>query len=845
MERARSPYVTALADSARAEMHYSPLPAAAAVAWYCGRSTGRLALGAADAERCTHGHGTRGGMRTRVANGEAAGELSRQDRPGGNFMISNTEDAVIVTDRNQCVTALNQAAEVLTGWRCNAATGAPLSALLGAGAAPSTQPEGRCIVQARDGTVRVVQAVTSPILDPAGRRLGAVTVLSSGGAHPAPTAGELDFASGHVTGAVVDALGNGMRERAEEVATLMNLIPVAVYLAHDPDCHEVTSNHAADELLRHPGNATADPPAETHPYAHRVFQNGRELGPHEMPIQRAAAEGIATTGAEYEIRFEDGACKHIYGYATPLFNGEGRTRGSVAAFVDITERRRAENALRESEQRFRVLADNVPMMIWVAGPDRNLTYFNKTWLEFTGRGLAESIGHNWLECVHPADHERAAQGFQSSFEKREPFALELRLRRADGSYRWIVNTGTPLYRRHGEFAGYIGSCADITANKLHEQRLEQTDRQKDEFIATLAHELRNPLAPIRNALHILRDGTTDAGRTRWAHEVIERQVTQLVRLIDDLLDVARVTCGHLELRRKVITIDSIVHDAIEASRPLLESGRHELHISLPGTPVMVDGDGARLAEVLINLLNNAAKYTPRGGHVWIVCEPCGDEVALRVRDTGVGIAPEALPGLFRMFTQLNASIDRSQGGLGVGLALARKLAELHGGRLEASSPGLGLGSEFVLWLPMVRQAPETAPHARTATESEAGLRTGQRVLVVDDSEDAAESLAMLLRLNGHTVATANEGMAALERLDAFAPDVVILDIGLPGMSGYEVAERIRRLPGGAALELIALTGWGRNEERARAFAAGFDHHLTKPVSVEELQQLLAGEPQQR
>ena len=776
----------------------------------------------------------------------ATGARGRQARHWGDFMISNTEDAVIVTDRNQCVTALNQAAEVLTGWRCNAAAGAPLSALLGAGAAQAAQPEGRCIVQARDGTLRAVNAVTSPILDPAGRRVGAVTVLSSGGAQAAPASGELDFASARVTGAVVDALGAGMRERAEEVAALMNLIPVAIYLAHDPDCHEVTSNRAADELLQPPGSAVDAPSAEeTHPYAHRVFQNGRELGPHEMPIQRAAAEGVATNGAEYEIRFEDGSCKYIYGYATPLFTGEGRTRGSVAAFVDVTERRRAENALRESEQRFRILADNVPVMIWVAGPDRKLTYVNKTWLEFTGRSLQENTGHNWLECVHPADRERVAQSYESSFGKREPFALELRLRRADGNYRWVMNTATPLYRRHGEFAGYIGSCTDITASKLYEQRLEQADRQKDEFIATLAHELRNPLAPIRNALHILRSGTTDTNGMRWAREVIERQVTQLVRLIDDLLDVARVTCGHLELRREVITIDSIVHDAVEASRPLLESNRHEFHISLPAKPVIIDGDRTRLAEIVINLLNNAAKYTPQGGQVWVVCEPCGEEVALRVRDTGVGIAPEALSGIFKMFTQLDTSLGRAQGGLGVGLALARKLAELHGGRLEASSAGLGLGSEFALWLPVVRQAAEAAPKARAAAAPDAASGAGQRVLVVDDSEDAAESLAMLLRLNGHTVETANDGMAALQQSLAFAPEVVILDIGLPGMSGYEVAERIRRSPGGAKLTLIALTGWGRNEERAQAFAAGFDHHLTKPVSVEELQQLLAAQPQQQ
>jgi PAS domain S-box-containing protein len=747
-----------------------------------------------------------------------------------------SEEAVIVTDGGYRVTALNPAAEALTGWHAAHATGTPLAAVLGTGLTYIAPPQGRCMVQSRDGRVHATHAASTAIRDAAGRRVGTVTVLTSGplDLRAPETDPQLDLAAPEVELAI-DALGAGIRERAEEVTALMNVIPVAIYLAHDADCNAVTTNRAAEALLAARPADTGEP----HPYHHRVYQNGRELGPHEMPIQRAAGAGVPTDGAEYEIRFDDGTSRYIYGYARPLFGTDGRTRGSVAAFVDVTERRHNENALLESEQRFRVLADNVPAMIWVADRDGALTYFNKTWRDFTGRG-ADEARNSWLDCVHPDDGERVRNEFNAHFEQRRPFTLELRLRRFDGTYSWILNTATPLYCEEGGFSGYIGTCTDITASKLHEQRLEQADRQKDEFIATLAHELRNPLAPIRNALHILGSGTIDNNGVRWAREVIERQVTQLVRLVDDLLDVARAACGHLELRQETITVDQVVHDAVEASRPLLEDGHHELHISLPADPILVHGDPTRLAEILINLLNNAAKYTPRGGHVWVVCERTDEHVMLRVRDNGVGIAPDALPGIFTMFSQIDTSLDRAQGGLGVGLALARKLAELHGGELHAHSAGLGLGSEFVLTLPVTQPQPRIAA---SPVQRNTGAADSLRVLVVDDSEDAAESLAMLLRLSAHTVDIAHDGIAALERFADFAPDAVILDIGLPGMSGYEIAERMRQLPRGQEVTLIALTGWGRNEERARAFAAGFDQHLTKPVSVERLQQLLAAQPQ--
>ncbi|MGE5524770.1 MAG: PAS domain S-box protein, partial [Rhodospirillaceae bacterium] len=470
-------------------------------------------------------------------------------------VVSLSDDAVIVTDAELRITALNRAAESLTGWRAANATGCALATVLGAPGAVAAPPEGRYVVRARDGAVHITHAMSTPIRDGAGRHLGAVTVLSAGERRQRTPRidPEFDLSAPEIELAI-DALGTGIRERAEEVAALMNVIPVAIYLAHDANCTAVTSNRAAETLL------ASDSDRYT-PYPHRVFHDGRELGPHEMPIQRAAGQGIPTDGEEYEIRFEDGHSKYIYGYAKPLFDKNGRTRGSVAAFIDVTERRRHEDALRESEQRFRILADNVPVMIWVADRDGTPTYFNKAWREFTGRDASDMDASNWIDCVHPSDGERVKAEFGAAFERREPFTVELRLRAADGGFRWMVNRATPLYRDGGAFSGYIGTCTDITESKLHEQRLELADRQKDEFIATLAHELRNPLAPIRSAVDILGSTTTDRNGIRWAREVIERQVTQLVRLVDDLLDVARAACGHLELRRETVSIDRVVHEA--------------------------------------------------------------------------------------------------------------------------------------------------------------------------------------------------------------------------------------------------------------------------------------------
>ena len=370
-----------------------------------------------------------------------------------------------------------------------------------------------------------------------------------------------------------------------------------------------------------------------------------------------------------------------------------------------------------------------------------------------------------------------------------------------------------------------------------EQTLKEADRRKDEFLATLAHELRNPLAPICNAVELLRRADSDAALMEKARSMMERQVGQMVRLVDDLLDISRITSGKLRLRTESVELAAIIRSAVEAARPLIETQGHELTITLPPEPVYLKADLIRLAQVFSNLLTNAVKYTEKGGHIWLSAVRQDGDVAVSVRDTGIGIAAEHLPRLFEMFSQVEPALERSQGGLGIGLALVRGLVELHGGRVEARSAGPGKGSEFIIHLRML-ESPVLAPKEPVEGEK---FRHGptHRILVVDDNRDAADSMAMMLRMMGHETNTAYDGLEAVQATAAFRPDVVLLDIGLPKMNGYEVARHIRKQRWGNSMALIALTGWGQEEDKRRALEAGCDHHLTKPVEAVTLAKLLA------
>ena len=369
------------------------------------------------------------------------------------------------------------------------------------------------------------------------------------------------------------------------------------------------------------------------------------------------------------------------------------------------------------------------------------------------------------------------------------------------------------------------------------EQLRDADKRKDEFLALLAHELRNPLAPVRNAVSIMRLKGTDDPQLEWCHQVIDRQASQLTRLVDDLLDVSRITRGKINLRREDVELSSIIRDAVDTSRPLVDANRHELRVVLPDLPVVLHGDAARLTQIVANLLNNAAKYQNEGGVIDLNAQRDGNFVEIRVRDNGIGLSDEMLPRLFELFSQGERTLDRSQGGLGIGLSLVKKLVELHGGTVTAKSGGLGKGSEFAVRLPCLPQLPQAKHLTPNGVAAVNGETQSQRILVVDDSIDAAESMAILLRNDGHQVTVAHDGVTALELAASVRPSMVLLDIGLPGIDGYEVCRRVREL--GLPVRIVAMTGYGQEKDRQRAKAAGFDTHTVKPVQYDELRRLIA------
>jgi len=502
-------------------------------------------------------------------------------------------------------------------------------------------------------------------------------------------------------------------------------------------------------------------------------------------------------------------------------------------------RRESAATLRESEARFRNMADNAPVMIWVTDVDGQCTYLNHQWCEFTGSKPEQGHGVGWLDCVHPEDRAATAAAFESAYAERTSCRLEYRLRRADGEYRWAIDTAAPRFS-DGEFLGHIGSVIDVTELKHIEAQLRDADRRKDEFLATLAHELRNPLAPIRTGLEIMRLAGDDPTTTARIRGTLERQTQQIMRLIDDLLDVSRITQGKLELRKSPVDLKEIIDSALEATRPMIVEAGHQLEVERPARTVMVNADPYRMAQILSNLLNNAAKYTPGGGHIWLTVSVHDDKLCLSVKDTGLGIEPAQQEQIFQMFTQLDRSNQRGTAGVGIGLTLVRSLVQLHGGTIEVYSEGKGKGSEFRVLLPVLAR-PLSEPATRDSVPQPPS-RT-RRVLVVDDNKDAADTLGAALELMGNEVFTAYDGASALGLAQRHRPEIVLLDLGMPEVDGYEIARRLRAEPWGNQLTLVALTGWGQLGDRQRSRAAGFDQHLVKPVEPDLLRRTLAELPE--
>jgi PAS domain S-box-containing protein len=903
-------------------------------------------------------------------------------------------------------------------------------------------------------------------------------------------------------------LTDAFRHQADELRTLLDALPVGVFIADDPECRSIRANPVGRALLGLPPDANASktaPGADQLPF--RVVRNGVEVADDDLPMQRVARTGTPAIGEELDVVRADGSAVHLYEHVVPLFNAAGRVRGCVAAFVDVTDlrhaerqrqetqnllrlitdnlpvlvsyvgadrqyrlvnqtyerwfghspqaihgrpvsevlgeaayqairpymdralagetltfeqtlpykaggarsvrvtytpdrtadgqvhgfvtlvedvtdRQRAENAVRQSEARFRALMEQSPLSIQVFAPDGRTVRVNRAWEELWGVRLEQAVDYNVLhdrqleekgiapfirkgfggeataipaieydpnqsipdrtrhkdprrcvrafiyplrddhgrisevvliheditaqrraeeelqgtaarlsfalsaagmgdwfwdaatdevrlsdraaemfgiptrpprtrsamrELLHPDDRPRVVAELERVLAERADYDIEYRVAVAGGGWRWVAAKGRALYDPAGVVIGISGIALDVTERKQMDQELRHTvdalrqaDRLKDEFLAMLAHELRNPLAPIRNALDVLKQPRADAGVRDQVRATAERQVGHMARLLDDLLDVSRISRGRIQLRTEPVDLAALAARSADAVRPLVEEHGHGLAIIGPPAPLWVEGDATRLEQVATNLLTNAAKYTDPGGRIDLVVESADGSAVLRVRDTGVGIAPDVLPRVFDLFVQAERRLDRARGGVGIGLTLVKRLVELHGGTVEAHSPGVGRGSEFVIRLPLLRE--DGQPLKMDPSEAHTPLTRPQpersrRILVVDDNRDAADSLSLLLRLDGHEVTVAYDGKGALAAAPACRPDVVFLDLGMPGMDGYEVCRRLRQMPELNGVRLVALTGWGQEGDRRRSAEAGFDHHVVKPADPEDLRRV--------
>jgi PAS domain S-box-containing protein len=532
----------------------------------------------------------------------------------------------------------------------------------------------------------------------------------------------------------------------------------------------------------------------------------------------------------------------------PVYDTSGKVNGIFVQGTDVTHHVHTELALHEaaasvaaerdrlndSEAKFRVIANAIPHLVWSQLPDGTREFCNDQWYEFTGLD-STSTHPEWEALVHPDDRADAVRRWAQAQVSGQAYDIEFRLlHQPSATHRWCLARVLPVHDAAGRLVRWLGTCTDIHEQRSQTEELRQASNRKDEFLAMLAHELRNPLAPIRAATELLKMDKVDAVRHRKAVAIIDRQVRHLTELVDDLLDVSRVTRGLVELELVPTDLKRVVAAAVEQARPLMASRSHALHVHA-GADAVVLGDVTRLIQSVVNLLSNAAKYTPRGGKIDVSVAVQDAQASIVVADNGSGIGPELLPHVFDMFTQAVRTPDRSEGGLGIGLTLVKSLVEAHGGSVRAESDGVGKGSRFTVCLPALQQ-PATAQSVPAGELARSVRRS--RILLVDDNVDAAETLGELLALMGHEVRISFDGQRAIETAAEFYPDIFILDVGLPDMNGYELAHRLRVLAPSAEALFIALSGYGQEHDRVLSRSAGFHHHLVKPVELERLGQIL-------
>lgn len=640
----------------------------------------------------------------------------------------------------------------------------------------------------------------------------------------------------------VKRLNRELQIKADELQTIFDIVPIGVAIAYDPECQRILHNPYMSELLNVPAwtNCSLSAPHHERPTNFTNFKDGVEVPTSELPIQKAAT-GVEVKDLEMDLVCQGRELRKMLYHARPLYDGQGKVRGSVGVCIDITARKKVEEALQQSEQRFARFMQYLPGLAWIKDLQGKYVYANDAAVRAFRVSRDKLYGLTDDAFLPPETARQFKANDVEALQSGTGVSLIETLEQESGIVRSLVNKFT-IVGADNKPALIGGIAIDITDRMRAEEALKAADRRKNEFLATLAHELRNPLAPIRNALELMRRAGEDIALMDTARSMMERQLGQMVRLIDDLLDISRITMGRLQLRKGQLELSAVIRTAVETVRPLIESLSHTLTVTMPPNPIYLNADPTRLAQVFANLLNNAAKYTEKGGHVWLTAEEQEGRAIVSVRDTGIGISEENLGHIFEMFSQASPALERSQGGLGIGLALVRGLVELHGGAIEAHSGGSGLGSEFIVRLPIMNQ-PVAATLAPDEGSRSARSDSNIRILVVDDNIDAAESLRMMLRLSGHEVQTAYDGLEAIQAAAAFRPDLVLLDIGLPKMNGYQVARHIREQDWGKHIVLIALTGWGQEDDKKRSTDAGFNFHLTKPVEPVALEKLVSAQCQ--
>jgi len=749
-------------------------------------------------------------------------------------ILSQVNDAVIAMDLDQCVTYLNSAVERQYRISAGDVLGRPLSYIFSR-QWPSADAEaamwisfrehgewrGEIIHRTLDGRELQIEAWLTRLRDADGADAGMVTVIR-------------DITERKRSAAE-------LQRTNELLDTLLRTAPIG-FCFLDRDMRFLRINERLAEI-----NGFS---AEAH-----LGRRVSEIVPAHAESIRAATDRILATGIaelNHEFSGETPAAPGVTRCWSeswyPVRDGAGEILGFGAIVEDITERKQYETNLQESETRMRLATETTGVGIWEWNVLTNAIRWDAQMFHIYGivptpDGFVQYS--DWSRAVLPEDLPESERILRHTVRLAGQSRREFRIgRRHDAEVRVIESVETARTNAQGETEWVVGTSLDVTDRKAAEIQLwqlaadlSQADRRKDEFLATLAHELRNPLAPIRNGLQLMQMPGVEAAIVEQTRSMMDRQLTHMVRLIDDLMDVSRITRGKLQLRKEHVPLATVVNSAVEAIRPLVERLGQELTVTLPEQPFIVDADMTRLTQVFQNLLNNAAKFSDRGGHIQLNVERQESDLVVTVKDTGIGIAADQLPRIFEMFTQVDRPSEMVRSGLGIGLTLVKRLVEMHGGKVEARSEGQGKGSEFVLRLPIVIEA--SKPQA-SGVEEEKPFKASLRVLVVDDNRDAADSLAMILRAMGTDTRTAYDGQDGVEVAAEFRPDVIVLDIGMPKLDGYEACRRIRDEPWGKSVVLIAVTGWGQVEDRRRSREAGFEHHMVKPVDTRALMKLLAG-----